>query len=79
MKVKQFAFFLAKVYNYSLGQVQTYRYPNLLKAVNWEDGTAFMLYPNASFYIWVHDPNYFILTGRPLVFPGIFKKYKVLL
>ena len=63
--------------NYTIGQIHTYNNPNLLEAVNVKDGKMFLLYPNATYLLWVHDPNYFILTGRPLVFPGIFRKYKV--
>ena len=35
----------------------------------------FTLYPNASYNLGVHDPRFFIMTGRPLVFPGISKRY----
>ena len=60
-----------------MGQIQTFINPNPLEAISGKDGEVFLLNPNTSYQIWVHDPNYFILSGRPLIFPGIMKKYQV--
>ena len=49
--------------------------PRNLLGVHGLDGITFTLNPNASFNLAVHDPNYFIMTARPLVFPGIFRRY----
>ena len=57
------------------GKGYMFRSPRNLLAVHELDGITFKLKPNASYSLAVHDPKYFILTGRPLVFPGIFRHY----
>ena len=64
-----------EVLRYIFGKGYMFRSPRNLLAVHELDGITFKLKPNASYSLAVHDPKYFILTGRPLVFPGIFRRY----
>ena len=64
-----------EVLRYIFGKGYMFWSPRNLLAVHELDGITFKLNPNASYSLAVHDPKYFILTGRPLVFPGIFRRY----
>ena len=35
------------------------------------------IYSNSSYYITVHDPRYFLNTDSPLIFPIVYKMFKV--
>ena len=41
------------------------------------DGIAFQLDATKAYIIFFHDENYYLLASNPLVFPTIWKEYKV--
>ena len=71
-----FSIIFAKVSRYIFGKSFTFINPTNLKGINGLDGIYVLLNPNASFNLLVHDPKYFIMTGRQMVFPGIFRLYQ---
>ena len=40
-------------------------------------GTILCLDPIAKYHIRIHDSKYYLMAGKPLVFPEIFKQYEV--
>ena len=40
------------------------------------DGFVFCLDPEFSYFVRIHDPKYYLMSQRPLVFPEIFKQYE---
>ena len=56
-----------------------YSYSNPLHKVTGaaEDTIVFGLYPNTSYYVFVHDEKFILYTFRPTTFPGIKKKFEV--
>ena len=40
------------------------------------DGIIVCLYPISSYWVRIHDSNYFFMATCPLIFPEILKKYE---
>ena len=64
-----------QVYNYNAGKVYTYFNPE--HNVTGDDETHFILLSNVSYYMMVHDSQYFLMTLRPQIYPGVVKRYEV--
>ena len=60
---------------YYKGKTFTFQYPSLLLGSCSHDGTVFSVNPNATYHVSVHDPNYYLMTVRELVFPRILRVY----
>ena len=54
-----------------------YLYLNPKDKVDDRITTYFVINPNEPYYIFITDPNYFLMTLRPGIFPGIVKLYQV--
>ena len=67
-----------KVNNNHFGNSFTYLDP-LRKVIGTRTHNKIMIkiYSNSSYYITVHDPRYFLNTDSPLIFPIVYKMYKV--
>ena len=68
------------VNNYIYGKSYTYFNPDKRMNGKWGEGNsqlAFHLQPDIPIYLFIHDPNFFLCTDHPSIFPGYFKKFKV--
>ena len=68
------------VHNYIYGKSYTYFNPDKRINGKWGEGNAqitFNLQPHKPIYLFIHDPNFFLGTDHPSIFPGYFKKFEV--
>ena len=68
-----------KVKNYVFGRSYTYFNPDKKLSGQFSGGgkLLFKIHPNISLYIFIHDPNYFLGTYHPMIFPGLIKRFEV--
>ena len=59
------------------GQCHTYLHPKLLGADQTKDGLDFALKPNEPYLIFIHDPKFYLFASNPMIFPSIWKEFKV--
>ena len=60
---------------YCKGKTYTFQYPSPLLGSCSQDGTLFYVNPNKTYHVSVHDPKYYLMTVRELVFPRILRVY----
>jgi len=68
------------VNNYIYGKSYTYFNPDKRINGKWGEGNSqlsFHLQPDIPIYLFIHDPNFFLGTDHPSIFPGYFKKIEV--
>ena len=66
---------VVKVKNYLFGK--KYTYYNALQKINSSTEFTFDIHPNVSFYLFIQDPKYELLSTRPSIVKGFYDKYQV--
>ena len=54
-----------------------YTYYNPLQKINSGTTFGFDIHPNISFYLFIQDPKYDLLSTRPSIIQGFYEKYEV--
>ena len=61
-----------------LGRCYTFQFPESVQADMIGDGFWFGLNSSLTYDIAFHDPNFYLLTSNPLVFPRVLKTLRVI-